>query len=77
MENWSRPSQSPVAQPVRAQMRLDQAWVGAGKERWESDGRKKPPPSRTSLPAFPWMPGQIGFTTVRVIGGMRAERTAC
>ncbi|EMS66177.1 NADPH--cytochrome P450 reductase [Triticum urartu] len=48
-------------------MRLDQAWVG-GKERCERDGREKPPPSRTSLPAFPWMPGQIGFTTVRVIG---------
>jgi hypothetical protein len=47
--HWSRPLQSPVAQwscapapvqPVRAQMLPDQGWADAGKDLWESSGRK-------------------------------------
>uniref|UniRef100_A0A0D3EW17 Protein kinase domain-containing protein n=1 Tax=Oryza barthii TaxID=65489 RepID=A0A0D3EW17_9ORYZ len=41
-------------------MRPDQGWAGAAKERWESAGRKKPPPSRTSWPELAWIPGHTG-----------------
>ena len=51
MENWSRPPQSPVAQPVRAQSRPDQP-VGPGNDTLAPGASSKPPPptATTLLP---------------------------